>query len=236
MNSKTIFSLTALAAATVASAVTTDNTLCRITVPSTAKSTIVAVPFAKIAEGTAIPVTELVLTDNLSDGDTLLHKNGANWDAWVVADGAWKPLTITEGMSTTWTKGADEATLACGDAIWVNREVTTNPFYIYGQIPVGAVTKPAIVRSAYTMMGNTTLAPAAASSLYTGTPQAGDKIVWANPANGTGTTELEYKDGAWGMTVSTVVEKNGRKIVMTSWTTTDLPQVPAGQGVWYVAK
>lgn len=236
MNLKTILSLTALSAATVAcAAVTTDNTLCRIEVNSTEAQTIIAVPLVEVGTGDAIPVTDIVLTTNLTNGDTILHKNGDSWDAWVVDNGAWKPLAITEGMSTKWTKGAADVTLDCGDAIWVNRQSTSKPFYIYGQVPA-SMTKPEIPTASGVMklMGNTQLKDAKIAEIISGSPKAGDKVVWANSANALKTTELQYNGTTWGMYVATPTTVGSRTVLINVWKT-DIP-VPAGQGFWYVAK
>ena len=257
MNAKTILSLTVFSAVTAASAaVKTANTLCRIEVASGTKSTIVAVPLVKVGGGN-IPVTELVLTDNLTTGDTMLHWNGSSWDAWIIAkdqNGAkyWNPTVISEGSKYSTSAPAEGTALARGDAIWVNRanptvtegEVTrAKPFFIYGQVATvdSSVTLPEIVPGAYTMMGNTDLADKKISTLeFTGErqPGDGDKIVWSNSANGTGVTQYEYKGGnGWGSYKSTVVEKNGRKVISSVWTSVgDADVIPAGQGFWYVAK
>ena len=90
-------------------------------------------------------------------------------------------------------------------------------------------------------MGNTALADKKISTLqFPGErqPVAGDKIVWSNSANGTGVTQYEYKEGnGWGSYTSTVVLKNGRKVISSVWTSVgDADVIPAGQGFWYVAK
>lgn len=236
MNLKTILSLTTLSAATAACAVTTDNTLCRIEVNSSEAQTIIAVPLVEVATGAAIPVTDIVLTTNLSEGDKILHKNGDAWEAWAVVDGAWSALTVTDGMKKpTWkTPEAANAKLECGDAIWVNRQSTSKPFYVYGQVPA-TTTKPTIPASGVMkLMGNTQLKAAAVSEIISGSPKAGDRVVWVNSANAMGRTELEYKDGAWGMYVSTKKTMNGLDVISTKWST-DIPKIPAGQGFWYVS-
>lgn len=152
-------------------------------------------------------------------------------------------MTVSDAGSTLKTPEAENVALTRGNAIWVNRQDTTKPFYIYGQVvtPDSSATLPAIVEGAYTMMGNTALEPVAINSItFNGTPKAGDKIVWGSAENATGTTEVEYKDGAWGFYESKVeeVEVNGkkRKVISTEWTTKGLPKVPAGQGFWYVSQ
>lgn len=242
MNMKKVMTLAALTAAGAASAVvTTDNTLCRIEVASGTASTIVAVPLVKVGDGTAIPVTQLVLTDNLTAGDTLLHwnKESKKWEAWAVNGSAWEPLTVTEGVNPpTWTKGADNTTLACGDAIWVNRKNPTNPFYIYGQVAATPGALPSIVRPtkegelAYTMMGNTALEPVAINSIkFTGTKKKGDKIAIATTA-GIGAKEYTYNGTVW--TEATLeLDTNG---VLRPTVEETKATIPAGQGFWYISK
>lgn len=239
MNLKTILSLTTLSAATAACAVTTDNTLCRIEVNSSEAQTIIAVPLVEVATGAAIPVTDIVLTTNLSEGDTLLHKNGDVWEAWAVVEGKWAAVTVSDAGSTSKTREAEKVALTCGDAIWVNRQSTTAPFYVYGQVPANT-TKPEIPTTSGVMklMGNTQLKEAAVSEIISGSPKAGDRVVWVNSANVMGRTELEYKDGAWGMYVSTKKTlNNGFDVISTEWTTDTkvIPKIPAGQGFWYVS-
>ena len=254
MNAKTILSLTVLSAVTAASAaVKTSNTLCRIEGASGTNNTSVAVPLVKIGTSDgSIPVTELVLTDNMSEDDTILHWNGSTWDAWEISGGKWTPMVISEGSKNSTSALAEGTSLARGDAIWVNRANPTvtedgvtraKPFFIYGQVATtdSPATLPEIVPGAYTMMGNTALADKKISTLqFPGErqPVAGDKIVWSNSANGTGVTQYEYKEGnGWGSYTSTVVLKNGRKVISSVWTSVgDADVIPAGQGFWYVAK
>ena len=245
MNAKTIFSLTVLSAVTVASAVvTTDNTLCRIEVASGTKSTIVAVPLVKIgtADG-AIPVTDLVLTDNLSVGDTILHWNGSAWDAWVISGGKWTPTVISEGSKNSTSAPAAGTALARGDAIWVNRANPTvtedgvtraKPFFIYGQVATtdSPATLPEIVPGAYTMMGNTALEPVAINSItFNGTPKKGDKIAIAT-TKGIGAKEYTYNGTKWAE-ATLALDSNG---VLRPTVTETAATIPAGQGFWYISK
>lgn len=256
MNMKSLIALTALTAAGAASAaVTSGNTLCRIEIDSGATNTIVAVPLVKIGDGSAIPVTELVLTDNLSTGDTLLHKNGNKWEAWVVANSAWTPLTIVEGMDASWTKGAADATLSRGDAVWVNRQDPTKKFYVYGQVTTDAATATALAGSsnspAYTMMSAPTTDPAGfqlntlVQRKTDGAFADGDTIVVVDSSNAQfGRKEYVYKSdkGAFctlTATTSTITIGGVQYTSVTGQTWTlvaDTVKIPVGAGFWYVSK
>lgn len=248
MNMKSLIALTALTAAGAASAVViSDNTLCRIEVNSGAKSTIVAVPLVKIGDGSAIPVTELVLTDNLSNGDTLLHKSGDTWEAWVVANSAWTPMTVIDGKNANWTTGADNATLTRGDAVWVNRQVPTNKFYVYGQVTTAAATSTALAGNsnspAYTMMA----APATDSAGFklktlvskrtAGAFADGDKIVIVDATARLGRREYTYKSSTENFSVeSDVMDSTNTYPVGVTWTAIgDDVVLPVGCGFWYVS-
>ena len=247
MNMKSLITLTALTAAGAASAaVTSGNTLCRIEVNSGTKSTIVAVPLVKIGDTPTpanIPVTELVLTDNLEEDDTILHWNGTSWDAWEIAveEGAgaksWKPTTISEGSNNSQSAPAADTALARGDAIWVNRADTEKPFYVYGQVTTAAATSTAVKGSqekpVYTMMGNASLAPVALNKegLW---PTTGDNVVAAGDtiavaaANNFGRKEYTYVAGKGWCTLQRV--EGVKKWVATTDT------IDAGCGFWYISR
>lgn len=257
MNIKSLLTLATLTAAgTAAAAVYSNNTLCRIEINSAAKSTIVAVPLAKVGTGDPtkvgtgdpIPVTELVLTDNLENGDTLLHwnKTDENWEAWSVNGSAWKPLTITQGMDTTWTKGADTATLARGDAIWVNRSNTSKSFYIYGQVATGGETTvvpptdPATV--AYTMMAAPTTDKdgfqlnTLVGKKTTGSFADGDMIVVSNPSDSKfGRMEYTFKSEKENFCSLEATRDDQDKVTGIAWKVVNAT-VPVGEGFWYVSK
>lgn len=240
MNMKSLIALTALTAAGAASAaVTSGNTLCRIEIASGTKNTIVAVPLVKIGDGSAIPANELVLTDNLSTNDKLLHWNTTSekWEAWVVnASGAWEGLTISD-QTSTWVTPEASVTLTRGDAVWVEREDTTKPFYVYGQVTTDAATSTAVKGSqaspAYTMMGNATLAPVELNKegLWPTTGDnkvaVGDTIAVA-AANNFGRKEYTYVEGKGWCTLQRV--DGVKKWVATADT------IDAGCGFWYISR
>lgn len=243
MNMKSLFALTAMAAVGAASAaVTTGNTLCRIEVNSGTTNTIVAVPVVKIAEGTAIPVDKLVLTNNLAHGDTLLHWSSTKekWEAWVIANSGWSPMSVSEGMQTTMTQGAENATLTRGDAIWVNRNNSdvSKPFYIYGQVATAPATSTAVIGTSaepiYTMMGNPTLAAVALNKSGLWPTEGANKVaegdtIAISAVNNFGRKEYTYKSdkGGW----CTYGRVNGVK----QWILT-ADTIDAGCGFWYISR
>lgn len=244
MNMKSLIALTALTAAGAASAaVTSENTLCRIEVASGTKNTIVAVPLVKIGSGDAIPANELVLTDNLSEGDKLLHwnTNSKKWEAWAVnASGAWGRLTISD-QNSTWVTPEASVTLTRGDAVWVERTQVNGSFYIYGQVTTDAATATTLVRGTaaepvYTMVGNPLTTDKAVSALtFSGSPAEGDAIMWGDSSAIGGLKKLTYHGSQWGSFVSTQIEIKGQIVNKTTWQASTTDTIPAGQGFWYVS-
>ena len=240
MNMKSLIALTALTAAGAASAeVISGNTLCRIEVASGTKNTIVAVPLVKIGDGSAIPANELVLTDNLSQGDKLLHWNTTSekWEAWAVnASGAWEGLTISD-QNSTWVTPEASVTLTRGDAVWVERADATNPFYVYGQVTTDAATSTAIAGTSespvYTMMGNASLGAVALNkeglwpTSGNNKVAAGDTIAVA-ASNAFGRKEYTYVDNKGWCTL-------GRVGGVKQWIATE-DTIDAGCGFWYISR
>ena len=232
MNAKTILSLTVLGAVTAASAaVTTDNTLCRIEVASGTKNTIVAVPLKTIA-GTdeTIKLTDLVLTDNLSEGDYILHKGSNGWESWrVSAEGKWTSVAVSEDGVTA-VSGPDTA-MSRGDAFWLVRKDATKSFYLYGEV-IDTKAADLTIGSGYTMMGNTALEPVVINSItFNGTPKTGDKIAIAT-TKGIGAKEYTYNGTEW-TEATLALDANG--VLRPTVKVTDAT-IPAGQGFWYISK
>lgn len=257
-------SLLTLAAVTLAgaasAAVTSANTLCRIEINSGAKSTIVSVPLTKVGAtaNEAIPVSSLVLTDNLSVGDTILHWNGSAWDAWMITlegeSKTWTPTIVSEGSKNSQTAPAAGTSLARGEAIWVNRSDVSKSFYIYGQVgkayhDLGSkeihVTAGTAASPAYTLIGNPQperfiLNGIHPSFMKEGTsPVVGDKVVFVNSQNAFGYTEYTWQNDAktgnlaWCVKSRYTGDDNQPHI---GWTAVgnDVGVAP-GEGCWYVS-
>lgn len=252
MKTKSLLALATLAAAGAASAaVTSANTLCRIEIQSPTKNTIVSVPLKKVAgDGTAIKLTDLVLTDGLTEGDYMLRWNdtGKKWEAWSInASLEWAAMTVTEG-SITWDAATVTGDFPCGNAFWLVRNTPTddgNPksFYLYGEVVGQSFDMPNITRvptaDTYIMMGNTNLADVAINSLeFNGTPESGDKIM-VPATTGLGVTEYTYTNltqGAESQWCKPTFTHVGNRLSATIGPVTAEDKIPAGQGFWYVAK
>lgn len=250
MNIKSLLALATIATVGAASAtVTTTNTLVRIHVASSEASTIVAIPLVAVgtlpnAENPTIAPNNLVLTENLSTGDSILHwnKSSKKWEAWEIQDGNWVSVTtLTSDFKPNATVDAGSAALAMGDAIWVNRTGNlSGGFYIYGQAGTGTTSTAVAATSSvpvYTLLGNTRLADSTiTSSSITGSPASGDRIVWGDSNNTvTGVKEYEFNGTEWGRWVGTVTEDDFFGTIVTNVWTPLNETIPAGQGVWYVS-
>ena len=251
MNFKTLLMLAAVGAVSASeAAVTSANTLCRIKVDSSAASTIVSLPLESVGATTRqIKVTELVMTDNLTVGDSLLVPNGTSWYAWKIVESGgkkvWESTTSVDGYKSITAPAAGETPLYCGGAVWLNRQSVSAPFYLYGQLvaPSTATETSAVAGEAsapaYTMMGNPH--PEALSlnemTYKAGTaPGTGDKIVV--PAdNAFGYSEYQWQvdaqtsQPAWCVRQRYTESDGTRRI---GYVAADVSIEP-GKGFWYVS-
>ncbi len=246
MKIKSLFALAAMAAAGAASAAeaTTANTLCRIEVASSLTNTVVSVPLKTVGgENEAIKLTDLVLTENLSEGDHLLHQKGDSWEAWMIIGGKWSTVAVSDA-SVTNIAGTDTE-LPTGDAFWLVRSKPNDSFYLYGEV-AGDKTLTIPTRGSaavYTLMGNPKLEDVDINSLpFNGTPVAGDKITIPTAGVTMGIKEYTYTTDAtvegapcWAETVlTTKTSKTGRTRVVATTSKASV-SIPAGQGFWYVS-
>jgi len=136
---KILFS--AISAFAVGAVVAADSTQFGVLkVPSTARETIVSVPWLESTTGdSAVCVSNLVLTSGLSEGDELLAYKGTSYDGWVLTKGSdnvlyWNPSTNVKVGETSVSAGADKAQLTRGQAIILRRKGTiTDGFCIMGK-------------------------------------------------------------------------------------------------------
>ena len=242
-------SAVAAAMATSATTVTSVNTFARLPVTSCFTNSIIAIPLSGCGEATAqIYVTNLVQTTNLSNGDTLMYKDGSNWYAWQInASGNWEALTTTTevgGMSIT--PAANATALACGNACWLYRSNPNATVYLYGQtnavrpgVTVAAGTSSAIT---YTIVGYPNEAAALDLANWAKTGMAEGDLVIVPDSNGTGQKTYRFNGTAWTRAVEntqTITTPRGDKTVTTtSWTAVSAGQatIPAGCGFMYGRK
>ena len=241
MKLRSIIFGSAVAAAATASALQTVNTFARLPVTSPYASTIIALPFSGcgMAEG-SIYVTNLVMTTNLENGDTLLYKDGSNWKAWEISGGEWIGVTTsTKKGGVTVTPNASAFAIDCGKACWLNRKTPSNTFYLYGQVnaektdvavAVGNGTKPA-----YTIVGCPYEAGEFDIRNINGALNGDTVLLMAN--NAEGKVEYKYVSGAWKKESSTPATGSFPNFTpgTSEWVDLDSSEgkVPAGCGFMY---
>ena len=240
MNFKTLMAFSAaLACTSLWAAVTTGNTLCRIAVESETKDTIISLPLVDVG-GTAdsINITKMVLTENLSNGDTLMAKIDEKWQTWMLQNGIWGGATTVSGDETI--SSSPDAAFERGTAIILRRTGSlTKPIYLYGEFK-NAAKEQAPVSGGWTLMGNALPSdfPINKEGFWTAnnsSPSVGDKLVI--PVS----TGLGVKEYTWGKFVEGENTKTGWIVaefkmendVMVSVKELTKDIIPAGQGFWY---
>lgn len=233
MNAKFVFPLALAAALPALADVTTANVIGVLRVDSSAAETIVSVPWvatSAAATDTAIPVTDIVKTANLTEGDELRYYNSSSgkYQCWELDHGVWvAAASVAES-------GNDEAapsgaTLVRGNAIILVRQNPVDdkgvakPFYLQGQVAKSGSQVCTMTRSA-TGVAYSLLAPPTdkSVSLNDGTwsgVDVGDYVLVKGKM-------LKYNNGKWG----TYSYENFIEAFAESKDTIDL-----GQGAWYVS-
>ena len=235
MNAKFVFSLALAAALPALADVTTDNVIGVLRVDSSAAETIVSVPWvatSAAATDTAIPVTDIVKTANLTDGDELKYYNSSSgkYQCWKLTEGAWEAATkVTE--STSDEAAPSGATLVRGNAIILVRQNPVDdkgvakPFYLQGQVAKTGSQECTMTRSA-TGVAYSLLAPPTDTAIGL---NAGS---WLNVADGdyilVKGKKYEYNGSKWG-----TYEVDLTSFEKTFTAATEV--IAIGQGAWYVS-
>ena len=245
MKFRSVLAIAALAASvSFATDVMTTDTVGWIKVTSTAKSTIVSVPWVQVGgNGDSVQVAKLVKTDTLTAdaGVMLYYYDGAKYWAWalqtVSGDKKWVPATISSasnGVTTNNESPSDSYALPRGKALFVYRPngSTDGDIYLYGQYTSESMAAVSTIADGYTLLGNPTAAAYDLNSAtMTGTPNAGDRI--QVPGDDGAIAVEYYYDSAtskWGYM------KAGTSIIPGipgPRTFSNEALIPAGRGVWY---
>ena len=126
----------ALATAALATDALTDTkTLGWMRVDSTLPITAVGVPWTDVGNpANNVKVADLVKTDNLTAGDNLYVYNNGTWTFYTLSSGAWVAGTTANSSITATAGNPSEATIARGQALYLERQNPTTPgyFYVYG--------------------------------------------------------------------------------------------------------
>ena len=234
--------LTALAAFAVSvplfAAVTSRNMLCRIAVESQTKDTIISLPLVDVGgSGDSISITKMVLTENLSNNDTLMAKVGEVWQTWRLENGTWVSVSTVERDNTVTSD--PNAAFERGTAIILRRTGSlTKPIYLYGEFKNAAKEQTPVARG-WTLMGNALPSdfPVNKDGFWTadGSPSEGDKLIVA-------TSSLGIKEYTWGTLgegenaktgwITAKMSKNDDDVLVSTKVLSD-DLIPAGQGFWY---
>ena len=221
----------------------TVNQFAIMKITSSSANTLVALPWkslsANVANPAAITAANVVMNNNLVNGDWLLYYDGG-YKGWCLTNGAWVP-TATVGDATvggvTVAEAPANAELARGQAIWLVRTTANNrdlsqPFYLYGQYQ-------AELGSTSVSAGGSLLASpnmGAAFTISSSTVAGVDGDVIEVPASTPNAMPIRYENrkGTWGHVVETTTTIGGRPVTTQTWTTDEGMTVPAGQGFRYV--
>ena len=113
---KKLLSIAAASLAVAAVADTFSPTIGVTQIPLTYQNTIISVPFASLADGGAISVTDLVCTNGLVSGDIIYVFESNKYTGWVLTEAGWTKADI---QTPTGAQGTADGNVASGGAIWI---------------------------------------------------------------------------------------------------------------------
>lgn len=247
MRLRSILCVAALAVVTAfATDVMTTETVGWLKVTSTAKATIVSVPWVQVGGGgDSVQVAKLVKTDTLTaDGGVMLYYyDGMTTKYWawalqtVSSVKTWVPATISSaknGVTTNNQSPDDDYALPRGKALFVYRPngSTDGDIYLYGALASTAMSPVRTIANGYTLIGNPTAsAYDINSATMTGTPNEGDRILVPGD-DGAIAVDYYYDSttGKWGYLKAGAPLITG---IPGPRTFSSEATIPAGRGAWY---
>ncbi len=254
MKPKSLLAFAALAATAFAFAdVTSDTELCRITVDTKMKSTILSLPLVEVgsADLDATSLANLVMTNNLAQGTKLFATIKGTTYTWTLGEAGWETVPLVNGEASPVNAEDDGvSSIPRGTALWIERTGTdfSDPFYLYGQVGAKAETTqemgvPVTTGTPkFTLVGNP---DPEECDINTGMKwegcQNGDQLIWGNTVGNLGDVlTYTWKDTAWGYdkrtgTDSVTINGKETQVPVYKWTTENI-NLPAGQGFWFVSK
>lgn len=224
----------ALATAALATDALTDTkTLGWMRVDSTLPITAVGVPWTDVGNpANNVKVADLVKTDNLTDGDNLYVYNNGTWTFYTLSSGAWVAGTTANSSITATAGNPSEATIARGQALYLERKNPTTPgyFYVYGADGSEITSTTLSGATKYLVASPKATAFIPKASAFAGATQksrkaTGDQIVV--PLEGGATRTYTYISGKWGY-----VNDSGARV--TEDDTTNYLPITLGTGFWYM--
>ena len=223
----------ALTTAALATDVLTDKTLGWMRVDSTLPITAVGVPWTDVSDPTAnVKVADLVKTDNLTAGDKLYVYNDGTWLFYQLnASKEWEAGATANSSVTPVQAGTPgTATIARGQALYLERQSYSDPFYVYGadgeaisSTTLSGSTKYLVASPKATAFKPTFTAIGGATQKSR--KAAGDQIVV--PLEGGATRIYTLVASKWGYV-------NDSGVRVTEDDTTNYLPIQLGTGFWYL--
>lgn len=251
---RVLFSVAILAASVCAAdEITSSNVLGLLPVTSSAKRTIVSVPWCAMSaiDNAAIQVSNLVKTANLTVDDMLHYvNNDGSYLSWRLANGAgdvkfWESVVIAKESEVSASPAAYDQTVARGNCIVLIRQnpgtkVAPATFYLYGQVGTGASVETSVAAGttgspAYTLIGAPTAAAWKVNDIVWTDVDEKDMIciMLENGFQKMLTPKVDEEKVTWGEMVP-VYDTERHKKTGETWSAYD-GSIAAGQGVWYVS-
>ena len=218
------------AAAFATDALTDEKTLGWMRVDSTLPITAVGVPWTDVGNpANNVKVADLVKTDNLTDGDNLYVYNNGTWTFYTLSSGAWVAGTTANSSITATAGNPSEATIARGQALYLERSSYSDPFYVYGAVGSAVATTTLTGATKYLVASPKATAFVPQTSAISGATAksrtaGGDQIVV--PLEGGATRTYTLISGKWGYV-------NGSGVRVKEGDDGYLP-IQLGTGFWYV--
>lgn len=252
---RVLFSVAILAASVcVADEITSSNVLGLLPITSSAKRTIVAVPWCAMSatDNAAIQVSNVVKTANLEVGNLLHYVNSTGaYDTWKLALGDndvkyWASVqSAGEDAVVVNSSPSSVATVARGNCIVLIRNAEnqdlTKPFYLYGQVATTDTDSSVIVKGtspespAYSLIASPKPAAWSVNGGTWANVGAGDNI-FVPGANGWNICLYwDPTSSKWGTSNDVYTTVGGQNIRTGVEFAEYNTLVPAGQGVWYVS-
>jgi hypothetical protein len=217
-------------AAFATDALTDSKTLGWMRVDSTLPITAVGVPWTDVGNpANNVKVADLVKTDNLTDGDNLYVYNNGTWTFYTLSSGAWVAGTTANSSITATAGNPSEATVARGQALYLERSSYSDPFYVYGAVGSAIATTTLTGATKYLVASPKAAAFVPQTSAISGATAksrtaAGDQIVV--PLEGGATRTYMLISGKWGYV-------NGSGVRVKEGDDGYLP-IQLGTGFWYI--
>lgn len=223
----------ALATAGFATDVLTDKTLGWMRVDSTLPITAVGVPWTDVGNpSNNVKVADLVKTDTLTAGDKLYVYNDGTWLFYQLnASKEWEAGATANSSVTPVQAGTPgTATIARGQALYLERQNPTTPFYVYGADGSEITSTTLSGATKYLVASPKATAFKPTSSAIDGATQksrkaSGDQIVV--PLEGGATRVYTLVSSKWGYV-------NDSGVRVTEDDTTNYLPIQLGTGFWYL--